>query len=149
MKKITIFAHRGSGVTDIGPQDLPEAKGDNLKNIPPENSSEAIETAFKNSYSVEIDVTMTVDRHVIVTHTNDLSRHSPEARTLFYETGERPFVSQKTFEEIKQMSTGLGGKTAPFLTYENFIGLLDRYSNVRANIEIKGTIQDEPLMAEL
>ena len=149
MEEIEIFAHRGSGVTDIGPQDAPDAKGDNLKNIPPENSFEAIEAAFKNGYSVEVDVTMTADGRVIVTHTNDLSRHSPEARKLYEETNKRCFVSEMTFDEISRMQTGLGGRTAPFLTYEAFLELLERYPAVKANIEIKGTIQEEPLMAEL
>ncbi|MDD4617207.1 MAG: glycerophosphodiester phosphodiesterase family protein [Alphaproteobacteria bacterium] len=153
-KAIHIFAHRGCGVTDNGPQGALDAKGTALCSLPPENSEEAIETAFRKGYPVEIDVTMTLDGHVIVTHTNDLSFHNVEARRAREEREKGKgakendwYVSRKTFEEMRQLRTGLGGRTAPFLTYDRFIGLMRKYPSAVVNVEIKGTIQGE-LMAE-
>ncbi len=145
---IHIFAHRGRGVTDIGPQDAADAKGEGLKELPPENSREAVEWAFKNGFAVEIDVTMTKDGRVIVTHTDDLGFHNAVAKNARERAARKGaeagddnwYVSRKTFAEMKRLKTGLGGRTAPFLTYEDLISLMRDYPSAVVNVEIKGTI---------
>lgn len=139
-----IFCHRGKfGCTDVGWFFLQQkdAKGSNLKNLPPENSEESIKAAFDSGFSVEVDVTMTKDKHIIVTHTNDLSMHSPDAKL-------GDLVSNKTLSEIKLMRTGLGGKTSKFLTYDRLIELFTKYPELYINIEIKGTIQQKNTIEE-
>jgi glycerophosphoryl diester phosphodiesterase len=137
-----IFCHRGFyGVTDSTSQANDDAKGPGLKEAPPENSELSIRTAFEKKLAVELDVTMTKDRELVITHTNDLTFHSLEAQP-----GDR--VSEKTLRELSQMKTGLGGQTAPFMTFAQLIDLLFEFPSAIANIEIKGTIQAE-LLAEL
>jgi glycerophosphoryl diester phosphodiesterase len=156
-KTIGIFCHRGFyGVTDVGPQSADDAKGPALKNLPPENSEESIEMAFKNGFPIETDVTTTCDGHIIVTHANDLALHNAEAKKAKKDRknrkviGETPkeydnYISKKSFEVIQKLQTGLGGRTAPFLTYERFMALMRKYPLAFANIEIKGTIQDDSI----
>jgi len=135
--KSLIFCHRGLyGCTDVN-QDflkMPYAKGELLSQLPPENSYTSIKAAFDAGYSVELDVCMTKDNHLIVTHTNHLPVHVKGAP-------EEDYVSTKTFQEISGMKTGIGGKTEEFLTYEKFLDLFEQYENVFVNIEIKGTLE--------
>ncbi|MDR1694234.1 MAG: hypothetical protein LBR70_03465 [Lactobacillaceae bacterium] len=140
-----IFCHRGKfGCTDINREYLTsnDAKGLNLKNLPPENSEESIKAAFTSGFCVETDVVMTKDRKLIATHTNDLSLHSFQAKKGDY-------ASNMTFEQIMKMKTGMGGKTSEFLTYEKLMGLLEEYPNLSVNIEIKGTIEPKNSLPEL
>lgn len=139
-----IFCHRGKfGCTDIGQEflRLEEVKGKNLANLLPENSEQSITQAFQDGYGVEIDVVMTKDKHIIVTHTNDLTKHSKDAH-------EGDLVSNKTIDEMAKMKTGLGGQTTPFLTYDKFINIFKKYENIYTNVEIKGTIQDKNSISE-
>ena len=137
--KSLIFCHRGLyGCTDVN-QDflkMPYAKGELLSQLPPENSYTSIKAAFDAGYNVELDVCMTKDNVLIVTHTNHLPVHVRGAL-------ETDYVSTKTFHEISEMRTGIGGKTEPFLAYENFLDLFQRYNNVLVNIEIKGTLEPQ------
>lgn len=140
-----IFAHRGFyGCTDIGQEYLtqPDVKGTCLQNYPPENSEISITQAFRNNFNVEIDVVLTQDREIIVTHTNELKWHSPDAK-------EGDFASTRTLSEILQMHTGLGGQTASYLTYKRFIEIFAQYPNATANVEIKGAIHPLLTMNEL
>jgi len=135
--KIGIFCHRGLyGCTDVNQSFLkmPYAKGENLSQLPPENSYTSIKAAFDLGYSVELDVCMTKDHFLIVTHTNHLPAHVKNAL-------ETDYVSTKKLSEILKMETGIGGKTESFLTYQQFLDLFQRYPKVQANIEIKGTIE--------
>lgn len=135
--KNLIFCHRGLyGCTDVNQEFLkrPYAKGELLSQLPPENSYTSIKAAFDLGYNVELDVCMTKDNFLIVTHTNHLPVHVKNALDTDY-------VSTKTFEEIAQLKTGIGGKTEPFLTYEKFLDLFQSYPNALVNIEIKGTLE--------
>lgn len=137
--KSGIFCHRGLyGCTDVN-QDflkMPYAKGELLSQLPPENSYTSIKAAFDAGYNVELDVCMTKDNVLIVTHTNHLPVHVKGAL-------ETDYVSTKTFQEISEMRTGIGGKTESFLTYENFLDLFQQYNNLLVNIEIKGTLEPQ------
>ena len=140
-----IFAHRGmSGCTDIGHEHLirEDVKGQNLKNLAPENSEASVEAALQNDFGVEIDVVMTIDRELIITHTNKLSLHS-------WEAAENDYVSEKKLDEILKIKTGKGGQTATFLTYKRLLELLKQYQNLSINVEIKGNIDPEGSFAEL
>ena len=135
--KSYIFCHRGLyGCTDVNQNFLkmPYAKGELLSQLPPENSYTSIKDAFDAGYNVELDVCMTKDNVLIVTHTNHLPVHVKGV-------SEADYVSTKTFQEISEMRTGIGGKTEPFLTYENFLDLFQQYNNLLVNIEIKGTLE--------
>ena len=137
--KSCIFCHRGLyGCTDVNQNFLkmPYAKGELLSKLPPENSYTSIKAAFDVGYNVELDVCMTKDNFLIVTHTNHLPVHVKNAL-------ETDYVSTKTFREISEMKTGIGGKTESFLTYERFLYLLQQYPDCFANIEIKGTIEPD------
>lgn len=135
--KSLIFCHRGLyGCTDVN-QDflkMPYAKGNLLSQLPPENSYTSIKAAFDLGYSVELDVCMTKDNFLIVTHTNHLPVHVKGAL-------ETDYVSTKMLQEISEMKTGIAGRTEHFLKYENFLDLFEQYPNVFANIEIKGTLE--------
>lgn len=147
-----IFCHRGLyGCTDVN-QDflkMPYAKGELLSQIPPENSYTSIKAALDLGYGVELDVCMTKDHVLIVTHTNHLPVHVKGALDTDY-------VSTKTFQEISEMRTGIGGKTESFLTYERFLDLFCQYSDLCVNVEIKDTLeprdalepQENPSIAE-
>ena len=113
---------------------MPYAKGELLSQLPPENSYTSIKAAFDSGYNVELDVCMTKDNFLIVTHTNHLPVHVKNAATTDY-------VSTKTFREISEMKTGIGGKTEAFLTYENFLDLFELYPDAVVNVEIKGTLE--------
>lgn len=142
---VMIFCHRGFwGCTDIGLDYLSasDAKGKTLSVIPPENSEESIIAAFEKGYNIEIDVVMTKDCEIIVTHTNKLSLHSKDAHIT-------DFASEKRWSEIAKMRTGLGGRSGPFLKYERFLDLMKLYPLACANIEIKGTIQPKDSLPEL
>ena len=132
--RIHLFCHRGLyGCTDVN-QDflrMSYAKGAALKDLPPENTYTSIKAAFDAGYGVELDVCMTKDNTLIVTHTNHLSVHT-------YDASETDYVSTCLFSDIEKMKTGIGGKTESFLTYEQF---LDLFPNLSANVEIKGTIE--------
>ena len=135
--KIHLFCHRGLyGCTDVN-QDflrMPYAKGTALKDLPPENTYTSIKAAFDAAYGVELDVCMTKDNILVVTHTNHLSVHT-------YDASENDYVSTCLLSDIKKMKTGIGGKTESFLTYEQFLDLFKNYPNLSANVEIKGTIE--------
>ena len=134
---IKLFCHRGLyGCTDVNQDFLkkPYAKGKNLKQLPPENTYTSIKAAFDNGYNVELDVCMTKDNALIVTHTNRLSVHTHDAR-------ESDYVSTCLLSDISKMKTGMGGQTAPFLTYDQFLNLFQDYPNLITNVEIKGTIE--------
>ena len=135
--KIHLFCHRGLyGCTDVN-QDflrMPYAKGNALKDIPPENTYTSIKAAFDKNYGVELDVCMTKDNKLIVTHTNHLPAHT-------YDADENDYVSTCLFSDIEKMKTGIGGRTEPFLTYEQFLDLFGNYPNLLVNVEIKGTIE--------
>lgn len=140
-----IFAHRGFyGCTDINQEHLTkeDVKGENLKNTPPENSEQSIIDAFDRNFNIEIDVVMTKDRELIVTHTNELALHSLNAKR-------EDFASQMLLEDILKMQTGMGGKTSPYLTYDKFLSILEKYKNLTANVEIKGNIHPKLTMNEL
>jgi len=115
---------------------MPYAKGERLSQLPPENSYTSIKAAFDAGYNVELDVCMTKDKFLIVTHTNHLPAHVKGAL-------ETDYVSTKTLQEISQMKTGIGGKREAFLTYEKFLLLFEQYPNAIANIEIKGTVESK------
>ena len=115
---------------------MPYAKGELLSQLPPENSYTSIKAAFDAGYNVELDICMTKDNVLIVTHTNHLPVHVKGAL-------ETDYVSTKTFQEISEMKTGIGGKTEPFLTYENFLDLFQKYNDVLVNVEIKGTLEPQ------
>lgn len=137
--RINLFCHRGLyGCTDVNRIFLrmPYAKGKNLKELPPENSYDSIKAALELGFNVELDVCMTKDNVLIVTHTNRLMAHVENV-------GRTDYVSMKSFREIKRLRTGLGGKKAPFLSYEDFIKLFQEYPMTCANVEIKGTIEQE------
>jgi glycerophosphoryl diester phosphodiesterase len=137
--KIRLFCHRGLyGCTDVN-QDflkMPYAKGNELKNLPPENTYTSIKSAFDKGYGIELDVCMTKDNRIIVTHTNHLSMHTHNASASDY-------VSTCFFSDIKKMKTGMGGQTEAFLTYENFLDLFKNYPELPVNVEIKGTIEPQ------
>lgn len=135
--KNLIFCHRGLyGCTDVNQSFLkmPYAKGERLSQLPPENSYTSVKAAFDLGYSVELDVCMTKDNSLIVTHTNHLPMHAKGASKADY-------VSTKTLREISEMKTGIGGKTEDFLTYEKFLELFAQYPDSFANVEIKSTIE--------
>lgn len=135
--KIALFCHRGLyGCTDINPDflSMPYAKGPDLKNIPPENTYTSIKAAFDNGFGVELDVCMTKDNVIIVTHTNHLSLHVKEASP-------NDCVSTMYFNDIMPMKTGIAGKTEKILTYEEFLNLFNNYPELNVNVEIKGTIE--------
>ena len=137
--KIGLFCHRGLyGCTDVNQSFLmmPYAKGENLKNLPPENTYTSIKAAFDKGYGVELDVCMTKDNVLIVTHTNHLSVHSFDASNADY-------VSTCLFSDIMKMKTGIGGQTESFLTYEEFLNLFQNYPELLVNVEIKGTIEPQ------
>lgn len=137
--RINIFCHRGLyGCTDVNQNFLkmPYAKGSGLKDLPPENTYTSIKSAFDQGYGVELDVCMTKDNVLIVTHTNRLSVHTHDAK-------ESDYVSTCSFSEIKKMKTGMGGRTEPFFTYEQFLDLLKQYPKLIVNVEIKGTIESK------
>ncbi|MBP5352902.1 MAG: hypothetical protein J6Y91_03965 [Alphaproteobacteria bacterium] len=137
--KINIFCHRGLyGCTDVN-QDflrMPYAKGASLKDISPENTYTSIKAAFEKGYDVELDVCMTKDNKLIVTHTNHLPVHT-------YNASDSDYVSTCLLSDIEKMKTGIGGQTEPFLTYEQFLDLFISYSELRVNVEIKGTIEPQ------
>jgi len=137
--KIHLFCHRGLyGCTDVN-QDflkMPYAKGASLKDIPPENTYTSIKAAFEKGYDVELDVCMTKDNKLIVTHTNHLPVHT-------YDASENDYVSICLLSDIEKMRTGIGGQTEPFLTYEQFIALFRNYPELLVNVEIKGTIEPQ------
>ena len=135
--RIHLFCHRGLyGCTDVN-QDflrMSYAKGAALKDLPPENTYTSIKAAFDAGYGVELDVCMTKDNTLIVTHTNHLSVHT-------YDASETDYVSTCLFSDIEKMKTGIGGKTESFLTYEQFLDLFKNYPHLSANVEIKGTVE--------
>ena len=137
--KIHLFCHRGLyGCTDVN-QDflrMSYAKGTNLKDIPPENTYTSIKAAFDKNYGVELDVCMTKDNKIIVTHTNHLPVHT-------YDASENDYVSTCLFSDIEKMKTGIGGQTESFLTYEQFLDLFRNYPELLVNVEIKGTIEPQ------
>lgn len=136
---IGLFCHRGLyGCTDVNQSFLkmPYAKGENLKNLPPENTYTSIKAAFDKGYGVELDVCMTKDNVLIVTHTNHLPVHS-------YDASDTDYVSTCSFSDIKNMKTGIGGQTESFLTYEEFLKLFQNYPDLLVNVEIKGTIEPQ------
>ena len=134
---IKLFCHRGLyGCTDVNQAFLkqPYAKGKNLKHLPPENTYTSIKAAFDSGYNVELDVCMTKDGALIVTHTNHLPIHTHDAQKSDY-------ISTSTLSDILKMKTGMGGQTAPFLTYNQFLDLFQNYPDLVTNVEIKGTIE--------
>ncbi len=96
--KIRLFCHRGFyGCTDVN-QDflrMPYAKGSDLKDLPPENAYTSIKAAFDAGYGVELDVCMTKDNILVVTHTNHLMAHT-------YDALETDYVSTCLFSDIKK-----------------------------------------------
>lgn len=134
---IGIFCHRGLyGCTDVNQDFLskPYAKGDTLKTIPPENTYTSIKAALDAGYGVETDVCMTKDNVLIITHTNRLPMHTRDADKSDY-------VSRCLFSDIKKMKTGMSGKREAFLSYEQFLNLIENYPQLPINVEIKGTIE--------
>ena len=135
--KIRLFCHRGLyGCTDVN-QDflrMSYAKGEALKDLPPENAYISIKAAFDAGYGVELDVCMTKDDILVVTHTNHLPAHT-------YDALETDYVSTCLFSDIKKMKTGIGGKTESFLSYDQFLDLYENYPDLPVNVEIKGTIE--------
>ena len=137
--EIHLFCHRGLyGCTDVNPDFLkmPYAKGTALKDIPPENTYTSIKAAFEKGYGVELDVCMTKDNKLVVTHTNHLPVHT-------YDASEKDYVSTCLFSDIEKMKTGIGGQREPFFTYEQFLDLFNNYPELRVNVEIKGTIEPQ------
>jgi glycerophosphoryl diester phosphodiesterase len=118
-----------------------DVKGPALRDLPPENSEESVEEAFKNGYHTEIDVVMTKDNEIVITHTNELYLHIENAKK-----GE--YVCDRTLAEMKEMQTGLAGRKSPFMTYEGLIKLLYKYPSAKVNVEIKGVKQPGGQMAE-
>lgn len=140
-----ILAHRGFyGCTDIGYEHLSrtDAKGENLPQLPPENSLESITAAFEHGFGVETDVVMTFDRELVMTHTNELALHSSDAQR-------DDFASGMALSQIKRMKTGKGGRQAEFLIYDEFLACLKKYENLTVNVEIKGNIHPQRQTAEL
>lgn len=139
-----IFCHRGKfGCTDINQAFLQQddVKENALKTLAPENSEESIKAAFNSGFCAEIDVTMTKDKHLIVTHTNSLYMHSINAK-------KDDFVSNKTLSEIEGLTTGIGGRCCDFLTYDRLMILFSNYLDLYLNVEIKGTIQANGFIVE-
>lgn len=107
---------------------------------PAENTIAAIEKVLDaGADGVEIDVMATKDGHLVVTHSNDLSKH------VFlpgYETHRREgFVSDRTLDELKSITFG-AGRNGTIPTLAEVLEWLDSYGKkhqrpVTLNIEIK------------
>jgi len=137
--KIGFFCHRGLyGCTDVNQPFLKMAyaKGEKLSQLTPENTYPSIKAAFDKGYGVELDVCMTKDNVLIITHTNHLPVHTRDA-------SDSDYVSTCLFSDIKRMKTGMGGRKEPFLTYEQFLNLFQDYLDLSVNVEIKGTIEPQ------
>jgi glycerophosphoryl diester phosphodiesterase len=138
MERIRLGGHRGSGCTDSLFARVASLRSQARRNKPPENTLDSISQAFEHGADfVEIDVLRTLDDVLVVTHSNDLREHvqhpPPSAR----------FVGELRLEEVKQLRTGLRGRSGTIPTLAEVLDLAAEWRARRAlpgfvlNIEIK------------
>lgn len=128
--KPLLLAHRGSRL------------------LAPENTKVAFDLALTHGSDVlEIDVRLTKDRHILVTHDNDVDRTSDG----------RGKVRDQTLKALKQLDAGyrfidLNGKhyRGRGIKFETLQDLLALYPTTKFNIDIKDNdIQAARVLAEL
>jgi|GEM_PF-1729437 len=138
MERIRLGGHRGSGCTDsaFARAASPRSRARNTK--PPENTLESIAQAFEHGADfVEIDVLRTLDDALVVTHSNALREHvlAPPAAARF--------IGELRLEEVRQLRTGLRGRSALIPTLAEVLDLVSEWRTRRGlsdfvlNIEIK------------
>jgi glycerophosphoryl diester phosphodiesterase len=138
MERIRLGGHRGSGCTDSPFARSASLRSRSRKNKPPENTLDSIAKAFEHGADfVEVDVLRTLDDVLVVTHSNDLREHvqsyPPTAR----------FIGELRLEEVRQLRTGLRGRSGTIPTLAEVLDLVAEWRARRAlpdfvlNIEIK------------
>lgn len=138
MERIRLGGHRGSGCTDSPFARAASLRSKARKHKPPENTLESISQAFEHGADfVEIDVLRTLDDVLVVTHSNDLREHVQS-----YPPGAR-FIGDLRMEEVRQLRTGLRGRSGTIPTLAEVMDLVADWRTRRAlpdfvlNIEIK------------
>jgi glycerophosphoryl diester phosphodiesterase len=138
MERIRLGGHRGSGCTDSAFARVASLRSSARRTKPPENTLESIAQAFEQGADfVEIDVLRTLDDALIVTHSNALREH------VLVPPSAARFMGELRLEEVRQLRTGLRGRSAPIPTLAEVLDLVSEWRTRRAlsdfvlNIEIK------------
>jgi len=138
MERTRLGGHRGSGCTDSSFARAASPRSQARRTKPPENTLESMVQAFEHGADfVEIDVLRTLDDVLVVSHSNNLREHvqslPPAAR----------FLGELRLEEVRQLRTGLRGRSGTIPTLAEVLDLVAEWRTRRAlsdfvlNIEIK------------
>jgi glycerophosphoryl diester phosphodiesterase len=138
MERIRLGGHRGSGCTDSAFARAASLRSRARNTKPPENTLESIAQAFEHGADfVEIDVLRTLDDALVVTHSNALREH------VLVPPASARFLGELRLEEVRQLRTGLRGRSSIIPTLAEVLDLVSEWRTRRAlsdfvlNIEIK------------
>lgn len=139
--RVWVGGHRGDGETDA-----PYIVANDYQRKAPENTLESIMTALQRGVDfIEIDVVRSKDDVPMVTHSNNLREHV-QASDALEEVTHRPFVSQWTADELKDMRVGPRDSLEGYIpTLEEVMQLIADFNknngkSVQLNIELKDTM---------
>lgn len=136
--RVRLGGHRGSGCTDSVFARLASLRSKSRRDKPPENTLDSISKAFEHGADfVEVDVLRTLDDELVVTHSNNLREHVHHAPPAVR------FMGELRLEAVRQLRTGLRGRSAAIPTLAEVLELVSQWRTRRAlpdfvlNIEIK------------